>query len=92
MKNATPEKRLPGRPRTWGQLVSFRLPRAIAVRLERRLLLLQAKSGMKNRTKFILESLEKNLDAYDQADKQRPREKPKSQREKSWRDLKELLE
>jgi hypothetical protein len=75
MTQATPQARGPGRPRTYSKLVAIRIPQALAARLARRLVLLEIKGDMKNRTNFILESLTKNLDTLDRADKRNRRKK-----------------
>lgn len=59
-----------GRPRTWSRaLPAVRLPGELYFRLERRLLLIQSKTGMKNLSKFVREAIEKYLDYFDDCDR-----------------------
>jgi hypothetical protein len=58
-----------GRPRTGhASIPAVRLPRALFVRLERRLLLIELKTGMKNVSKFVRQALIEKLNREDARD------------------------
>ena len=76
MKKKTPQKRGPGHPPTGHRAIpAVRLPGELYERLQRRLALIAAKTGMKNLSKYLRESLSEKLDKDDRADRAAQRRK-----------------
>jgi hypothetical protein len=76
-------KRGRGRPRVWWQqLPPVRLHRALATRLERRLMLLEVRTGFRNLSSYIRRALSTQLDLDDAVDRKAKRAQARAEREK----------
>ncbi len=70
MKKKSPQKGRPGRrPTGHRSLPAVRLPGELYQRLAKRLALIASKTGMKNLSKYVRESLAEKLDRDDRADR-----------------------
>jgi hypothetical protein len=76
MTAATPRRNKGGRPKTGHRaLPAVRVPPDLFFRLERRIALINSKTGYQNVSKFVRQSISDRLDALDLLDKKKSKSK-----------------